>query len=139
MKHAAIAFFSALLLVAVPVLGAKADDAADIQATISAQLDAFNAGNGAEAYSYAAPNIKSLFPSPQAFMGMVRSGYDPVYRSSGAVFGELSPHGSGYRQEVYLTDSKGQSWIASYTLERQADGLMKITGCRLRKGDDIAV
>jgi len=26
----------------------------------------------------------------------------------------------------------------TYTLERQADGSMKITGCAIRKGDDLA-
>ncbi|MEC5290238.1 hypothetical protein VSX64_05540 [Aurantimonas sp. C2-6-R+9] len=28
--------------------------------------------------------------------------------------------------------------MASYTLERQVDGSMKITGCAIRKGDDLA-
>ncbi|WP_232845864.1 DUF4864 domain-containing protein [Aurantimonas marina] len=57
---------------------ARADDASDVQAAISGQLEAFRSDDGAGAYSYAAPNIKAIFPSPQIFMGMVRSGYDPV-------------------------------------------------------------
>lgn len=117
---------------------ARADDASDVRAAISGQLEAFRSDDGASAYSYAAPNIQALFPSPQIFMGMVRSGYDPVYRSSNTVFGALKAEGAGFRQEVYLTDQSGQSWIASYTLERQTDGSMKITGCAIRKGDDLA-
>ena len=138
MRHAPILGLCAALLFAAP-MSARADDAGDIQAAISAQLDAFNAGNGPEAYSYAAPNIQAIFPSPGQFMGMVQSAYDPVYHSESAVFGALKAESSGFRQEVYLTDRKGQSWVASYTLQRQPDGSMKITGCSLRKGDDVAV
>ncbi|WP_246715963.1 DUF4864 domain-containing protein [Aurantimonas sp. DM33-3] len=116
-----------------------AGDAEDIRAVIGAQLDAFRNGDGAEAYSHAAPNVRTLFPSPQSFMAMVKQGYDPVYRSQSAVFGALKPEGAGFRQEVDLTDSRGRSWVASYTLERQPDGTMKITGCTIRKGDDLAV
>ena len=117
---------------------AQADDATDIRSTISRQLEAFRSDDAAGAYSYAAPNIKAMFPTPQVFMGMVQSAYDPVYRPHSVVFGPLKPEGKGFRQEVYLTDRKGHSWIASYTLEREADGTMKITGCALRKGADLA-
>ncbi|MEF2545773.1 DUF4864 domain-containing protein [Aurantimonas sp. E1-2-R+4] len=91
---------------------ARAGDASDVRAAISGQLEAFRSDDGASAYSYAAPNIQAMFPSPQIFMGMVRSGYDPVYRSSNTVFGALKAEGVGFRQEVYLTDQNGQSWIA---------------------------
>ncbi|MBO0902090.1 DUF4864 domain-containing protein [Jiella sonneratiae] len=138
MRPAVLFAFAATMLLATPV-AARADDAGDIRAAISAQLQAFNADDGGTAYSYAAPNIKAMFPSPDVFMTMVRSAYDPVYHSSGAAFGTLKPEGTGFRQEVHLTDRDGRSWIASYTLERQPDGSMKITGCSLRKGDDVAV
>ncbi|ORE89676.1 DUF4864 domain-containing protein [Aurantimonas sp. 22II-16-19i] len=136
--RSATLFLAALLAFAAP-LAARADDAGDIRATIAGQLDAFNAGDGAAAWSYAAPNIQAIFPTPDVFMGMVRSGYDPVYRSSNPVFGPLKAEGQGFRQEVRITDRNGKSWIASYTLQRQADGSMKITGCSLREGDDVAV
>lgn len=117
---------------------AVADDAGDIKSVVSAQLEAFKAGDGTKAYSYAAPNIQKMFPSADVFMGMVQQGYAPVFKSSNATFGKMAVEGSGFRQEVYLTDSNGQSYIASYTLERQPDGALKITGCSIRKGDDVA-
>lgn len=117
---------------------ARADDAGDIQTAISGQLQAFKTGDDAAAYSYAAPNIQRMFPSRAAFMAMVEGGYAPVFRSSNAVFGKMSAEGTGFRQEVYLTDTAGQSYIASYTLERQPDGSVKITGCALRKGNDVS-
>ena len=138
MKASAIILLAASIAIAVPV-AARADDGSDIRAAITGQLDAFNAGNGAEAYSHAAPNVRSIFPNPDIFMSMVQSGYDPVYHSSNPVFGPMKAEGAGFRQELHITDRNGKSWIASYTLERQPDGSMKITGCTLRKGDDVAV
>jgi hypothetical protein len=126
---------AAILAASAPAL---ADDAGDVQATIASQLRAFKAGDGATAYSFAAPNIRAMFPDAGTFMSMVRQGYDPVYSASQSSFGALKPEGSGFRQEVFLTDGQGVNWIASYTLERQPDGSMKITGCSIRKSDDLS-
>ncbi|KAB0676699.1 DUF4864 domain-containing protein [Aureimonas leprariae] len=116
-----------------------ADDAGDVRDTIAAQLRAFKAGDGDTAYSYAAPNIRAMFPTSSGFMAMVRGGYAVVADSNNVTFGPLTPIGSeGFRQDVNMTDGKGQSYIASYTLMRQADGSMKITGCSIRKGDDVS-
>jgi hypothetical protein len=135
-KFKVLAVSMALLLPA--SLPASADDAGDIKSVISGQLQAFKSGDGSAAYSYAAPNIKRMFPSEAAFMAMVEGGYAPVFRSSNAVFGPMTAEGGGFRQEVYLTDSGGQSYIASYTLERQPDGSLKITSCAIRKGTDVS-
>ncbi|BDA84541.1 DUF4864 domain-containing protein [Aureimonas sp. SA4125] len=119
-------------------LPASADDAGDIRAVITQQLQAFKTGDSDAAYSFAAPNIRRMFPSPEIFMSMVQSGYAPVFQSSNATFGPLKAEGAGFRQEVHLTDPSGQSYIASYTLERQPDGSLKITSCAIRRGNDLA-
>lgn len=135
LQAVALAAMMAAALLASPAL---ADDASDVKATISGQLQAFKTGDGSAAYSFAAPNIQAMFPSAETFMSMVEGGYAPVFRSSNAVFGTMTAEGDGFRQEVFLTDQNGQSHIASYTLQRQADGSLKITGCSIRKGDDVA-
>ena len=117
---------------------AHADDAGDIRAVISQQLQAFKTGDSTTAYSFAAPNIQRMFPSAEIFMSMVQSGYAPVFQSSNATFGPLQAEGSGFRQEVNLTDPGGQSYVASYTLARQPDGSLKITSCTIRKGNDLS-
>lgn len=114
-----------------------ADDGSDARAAIGGQLDAFRADDGARAYAFAAPNIQRIFPSPDIFLTMVAKAYPAVHRARNVTFGPLKPEGAGLRQEVYLSDPDGQSWIASYTLERQPDGSLKITGCQMRKGTDI--
>ena len=48
------------------------------QTTIDSQLKAFSADDGNTAYSYAAPNVKQIFPTLDAFMSMVTNGYAPV-------------------------------------------------------------
>ncbi|MER0239033.1 DUF4864 domain-containing protein [Fulvimarina sp. MAC8] len=117
----------------------RADDSSEIEAVISSQLEAFRQDNGEAAFVHAAPKIKSMFGTKDRFMEMVRTGYAPVYRSSNVSFGELTHAGDGFRQDVFMTDPKGQSWIATYTLERQPDGTMKITGVYLKKSEELAV
>lgn len=118
---------------------AFAGDAEDIRAVISAQIEAFRTDDAVAAFSYASPGIRSMFGSEDRFMKMVKSGYPSVYRASNVVFGELEPYRGGFRQEVHLTGPSGKSWVASYTLERQPDGSMKITGCVLRQSDETSV
>jgi len=127
----------AVALGLLPASPSRADDSSDARSTIQRQLDAFRAGDAGSAYGLAAPNIRGMFPTPDIFMRMVETGYPPVFRSRAATFGGLKPEGGGLRQEVYLSDADGKSWIASYTLARQADGSLKITGCSLREGFDI--
>jgi hypothetical protein len=124
-----------------PVLAAAASRAVAQQAAedtairdvIGGQLDAFLADDGQRAWSYASPGIQQMFGTVDTFMGMVRQGYPPVYRPQARSFGVLRPSPSGPEQEVRLTDSAGQDWVAIYTMERQPDGSWKIAGCRLVK------
>ena len=41
--------------------------------------------------------------------------------------------GGRIAQRVNIVDDKGEAWEALYTLETQADGSLKITGCSLVK------
>jgi len=54
-----------------------------------------------------------------------------VYRPAKVLF--LSPKAldAAVVQPVQLVDAAGQSWLAMYTLERQADGRWLINGCVL--------
>ncbi|TIX97077.1 MAG: DUF4864 domain-containing protein, partial [Mesorhizobium sp.] len=45
------------------------------QTVIDSQLKAFVANDGAKAYSFAAPNVKRVFPTVDMFMNMVTNGY----------------------------------------------------------------
>jgi Domain of unknown function (DUF4864) len=130
---------TALLLLAYVALTAPAcaaDDVAAAQNVIRSQEQAFSRDDAAAAYSYAAPTIQKLFPRADIFLYMVQNSYAPVYRHKSFEFGEARAEGSWIAQRVHIIDANGEAWEALYTLEQQADGSLKITGCSLLKAGD---
>ena len=127
----------AALLIAIIIsfnaVPARADDVAVAQGVIRAQEQAFARDDAAAAYAQAAPAIQEIFPAPDIFMSMVQNGYAPVYRHKSFEFGESRSEGTSIAQRVHIVDANGEAWEALYTLEQQADGSYKITGCSLLK------
>jgi hypothetical protein len=133
MIHRTFAVFAVVLsLLALYPAVPRADEADEFQRLISEQIAAFNADDGAKAYSYAAPIIQRLFPTPDIFMAMVKRGYQPVYRQRSYNFAETTTDAAGRpAQAVTIVDVNGKVWTALYTFERQPDGTWKISGCTL--------
>jgi Domain of unknown function (DUF4864) len=131
MMRTAVLLLAALLSFSAPAFAA--DDTTDAQSVIRAQEQAFGHDDAAAAYSYAAPEIKQIFPEPNIFMSMVQHGYAPVYRHRSFEFGEAQAADGRIAQRVHIIDANGEAWEALYTLERQPDGSLKITGCSLLK------
>jgi hypothetical protein len=128
----------ALLLLAAVLIGLvvparAADDVAAAQGIIRSQVEALGRDDAATAYSYAAPAIQEIFPQADFFMAMVRGSYAPVYRHKSFEFGEARVSDGRIAQRVHIVDADGVPWEALYTLERQPDGSLKITGCSLLK------
>jgi Domain of unknown function (DUF4864) len=132
--RAATLLFVALLAFAAPAMAA--DDVAAAQGVIRAQEQAFAHDDAASAYSYAAPAIQQRFQGPEIFMTMVQSAYAPVYRHRIFEFGEARTEAGWIAQRVHIIDANGEAWEALYTLEQQADGSFKITGCTLLKAGE---
>jgi hypothetical protein len=128
--RAAIFLFALIVGFAVPA--SAADNFAVAQNVIRSQAEAFGRDDAATAYSYAAPEIQSMFPEPGAFMDMVRNGYAPVYRHKSFEFGEARVTDGRIEQDVHIVDANGVPWDALYTLEPQPDGSLKIIGCVLK-------
>jgi hypothetical protein len=123
----------ALLFFGAPVAAQSDADRAAIESVIESQLQAFLRDDGVTAYSFAAPNITSRFPTAEIFMQMVEQGYPQVYRPRSYRFGPLTEKPGHLEQAVEIVDSEGEYWTALYTLELQPDGSWKITGCYLLK------
>jgi hypothetical protein len=116
----------------------SAADKSAFQGIISGQIDAFRAGDGPKAYSYAAPMIRQTFPNPDMFMNMVRQGYQPVYRPQSFTFGEAGFSASGRPiQKVTVVGPDGITYEAIYTMERQPDGTWQISGCAIVRAPDL--
>ena len=127
------------LLIATPAISGDAE-VSSAQSTIDRQLKAFQANDGATAYSYAAPNIKRMFPTVEAFMSLVTRGYAPVRNPRSYSFGkveEMSP--TSIVQQVILVGPDGKTYEAVYTLEMQSDGTHLITGCSLRASNALTI
>jgi hypothetical protein len=120
---------------------ALADDAAvkAAQITIDSQLKAFVADDNESAYSYAAPNVKRIFPTLESFMGMVTGGYKPVQKPLSYTFGKAQQTGPNtIAQQVFLVGPDGKDYEALYTLELQPDGMYRITGVSLRASKSLS-
>ncbi|HVY21634.1 MAG TPA: DUF4864 domain-containing protein [Bauldia sp.] len=114
-------------------------DRAAIQSLITGQIEAFRVDDGAKAWGYASSTIQSIYTTPDAFMAMVRNGYQPVYRPQSVTFGDLMDTEIGPIQKVYITGPDGKPYIAAYGMQRQSDGSWKINGCSLQEDDTPSI
>jgi len=122
------------LVIALAMPGGTAvagDEATVIRDVIERQLAAFRADDAGAAYGFAAPMIRRMFPSPDIFMTMVRTGYPEVYRAQSYSFEPLEADGSGRLQKVWITGDNGERVLALYTMTRLDDGSWRIAGCVL--------
>jgi Domain of unknown function (DUF4864) len=60
---------------------------------------------------------------------MVQRGYPVVYRPASVAFLNVEGKNGRAFQRVQMTDKAGDDWLATYSLERQKNGLWRITGC----------
>jgi hypothetical protein len=102
-----------------------------VKNTVQAQLVAFAKDDADLAFSYAAPTIRAMFETPQNFMAMVQDAYAVVYRPAKLLFLAAAGTSSTVVQPVIMWDQEGQSWMATYNLELQADGSWLIVACVL--------
>ncbi len=124
---------------------ARADDAASVSAAdhqaieqvITSQLDAFRRDAGDAAFSFASPNIQSIFGDAPHFMAMVRQGYPPVYRPRSFAFEQLITIRERIVQRVMIIGPGGAAALALYTMEREQDGTWRIDGCALTQPDGL--
>jgi len=141
MRRIAFAVVSLLFASSLFISAALAGDA-EIkagQAVIDGQLKALIANDGAKAYSYAAPNVKQIFPTVDAFMNMVTNGYAPVRQPRSYSFGKVEQTGPGsIIQQVLIVGPDGKDYEAVYTLQQQPDGSFQITGCSLRASNSLS-
>jgi Domain of unknown function (DUF4864) len=125
-------FLIALISLNLSVAARAASDQDEIKTVIESQLNAFAIDDFPKALTYAAPIVKQIFQTPEQFMTMVKKGYQPVYRNSNRIFGELFQDGLGRpAMRVVLTGADGKRYEALYAMEKQADGSWKIAGCTI--------
>ncbi len=115
-----------------PLRAAEAGADPEIENMISAQIDAFGHDDAAKAESFASPGIKTMFPEPGAFLGMVKTNYPALVHPRSTHFEPTSTSDAGTEQKVTVVDGNGAVWTAVYRLEK-VDGHWVISGCILLK------
>ena len=109
-----------------------ASDRAAIRSVIQTQLDAFRRDDAAAAFALAAPGLRHHFmDDPAVFLGMVRQGYQPVYRPRSTVFGSVVVTDGQVTQKLEVVGQDGAGHEALYLMEHEADGSWRIGGCML--------
>ena len=100
-----------------------------IRRVITAQLEAFQADDGIQAFLYAAPTIRQQFKTVANFMHMVRNAYHPVYRPRGIIFSELTEMQGFSAQALLVMNQHGTIVKAIYLMEQQPSRDWRIAGC----------
>lgn len=121
-----------LVLLCLSVLSAQADEARNpaIETVIQQQFDAFRAEDVGTAFSFASPNIKGMFGTPENFGRMVRNGYPMVWRPAKVQFLDLRKVAGNLWQRVMVTDQAGRTHLLDYQMVETAQG-WQINGVQL--------
>jgi hypothetical protein len=114
------------------------DPNADIQATIERQFDAFRAGDVAEAWRYASPNIQRLFRTEENFARMVEQGYPMVWAPGEVAFIDLQRLGGMLVQRVQVIDGDGNAHYLGYAMV-QTEGGWRINGVQILRAPGLGV
>ena len=111
-------------------------DRAQIRDIIGKQVEAFRRDDGDAAFGLASPMIQRMFGSSEIFMGIVRQGYQPVYRPRAFDFGEIVELDGQPTQKVHVIGPDGRPVTAFYPMTQLPDGSWRINGCYLKAPDD---
>lgn len=109
----------------------SAADRMAIQGVIARQIDAFRRDDAGAAFAFASPGIQTQFGTPDRFLDMVRRAYPAVHRPRAMEFTGLRLGEGGVVQEVELVGPDGGLQLALYSMERDAAGAWRISGCAL--------
>ncbi|MES2435721.1 MAG: DUF4864 domain-containing protein [Pseudomonadota bacterium] len=110
--------FAALAGLALPAAAQEAP----IQQTIQSQLEAFNAKDVSKAWTYASPNIKGIFGTPDQFGEMVQKVYPMVWQHGPVQMLELRTVAGNLWQRVMITDAGGRTYLLDYMMVETPDG-----------------
>ena len=130
-------FLVALLLLGLsgtsPAEDISKEDAAAIRKVISDQIDAFAHDDGPRAFALATTGIQGTFGTPEAFMEMVKSQYEVVYRPKSVQFQQPEIVGGEVLQPVRMADAAGGVWLAIYPMLREPGRGWRTNGCLLHR------
>jgi hypothetical protein len=109
-----------------------AADRGAIRTVIERQLEAFRREDAIGAFAFASPEIQAKYGTPEYFMSIVKTFYEPVYRPRRmGGFTNLYMMDGQLTQPVLLVGPGGDFVVALYAMQRQPGGDWRILGCSL--------
>ena len=130
-------FLSMIVALFIMVLPLKAQQD-EIRSVISGQIQSLLKDDFDTAFSYAAPNIKQMFQTPERFGQMVANGYPMVHRPAEITFQDLVETDGEYTQDVLLRDVQGLYYVARYTMVMVGDS-WQISGVNILESAGVGV
>lgn len=132
-----LSWFGVLLALVLFVAPAQAQDdivAAEWQAVITGQVEAFRAHDAPGAFSYAAASFHQNFATPDAFVQAIRDwGYEAIMDSRTHSFGPYEQVNENVvLQAVRFTGPDSVLYEAIYQLNKEPDG-WRVGGVQLMK------
>ncbi|MBY6141670.1 DUF4864 domain-containing protein [Leisingera daeponensis] len=109
-----------------------------VTAVIGSQFEAFRNNDAETAFTYASPNIRRIFGSPERFGAMVRQGYPMVWRPAEVRYLDLREVAGSLWQRVMITDHAGVVHLLDYQMVNLKSG-WKINAVHLLKGQGDSV
>ena len=109
------------------------DHVAAMRSVIQAQLHAFARNDAVKAYAQASPKIRSIFPTAELFMTMVRQGYSALIAPEVVGFLDVVDDSGRPVFQVLVEGRDGRRWMAFYTMVQLDDASWRIGGCVLTK------
>jgi hypothetical protein len=129
------AVLSAAALLALPSMAQEAPRS-EIEGVIQNQIDAFVRDDFDTAFTYASPNIKQLFGTPDRFGMMVRQGYPMVWRPADVRYLDLETIDGRLWQKVMITDAAGAVHVLGYQMIETAEG-WQINGVQVLQAPQV--
>ena len=117
-----------LSLASGPARAQTAEEAAAFRSVIAAQVEAFRQNAWDRAFSFASPDIRSMFGNVDRFRAMVLGGYQAVARPQVFEFEDATTMNGRPTQPVFVIGPDGIAKRALYFMERQPDGDWRIDG-----------
>tara|TARA_Y100001978_G_scaffold173093_1_gene163790 strand:+ start:357 stop:815 length:459 start_codon:yes stop_codon:yes gene_type:complete len=101
------------------------------KAVIEAQIQAMAIDDWPKAYSFASPDIRKRFGSPQRFKEMVLKGYKIVYRPRSISFQRVENFGVAPGFIFHMIGTDGQAARVVYLMIKDEDEGWRIAGVQL--------
>jgi hypothetical protein len=109
--------------------GVSARERRSIEEAVRTQIRAYVARDAMQAFTKLAPSTQRFFGEPDKFLRSIAQEIPAMLDTRRLAFLGMEQVGERIVEQVLITDSMGQEWLAEFELEQLNDGDWRIKGC----------